>query len=407
MGYNTLLGCVVSFVGFALAAVVTQCSPPSARVEGEAAAGGAQSYRQVMQFEHNILQDVSDDGRRLLFYQTGEPTRVSSAARPAGEAQQPGDVLRVVEREGGREVARVKVNFFPESAQFVPGSQTVFYKEPSSDGLQYRLKTWDFSTGESKACADADAVNFRHAAAVGAGSVVGAVLQREGGEALGRLSLPGCATQIAGPVNPSDPKAMTWGGLRLSPDKRHLAYGTGASVVVREAATLRVAGQLSAPAGLIFGGSPLYTPDGKTLLVFASNTAVDTAETKRYLLFYDAATYEALRRLDITSWSPPRPGGERATPSSAVGTAAAVSPDGLLLAIGLTAESRKGSSAVEQAQVVLYDLASGREAGRVTHQPVGRRRNDPFAAKVTRLAFTPDGKYLLSSTYDTLVWQLG
>jgi hypothetical protein len=37
---------------------------------------------------------------------------------------------------------------------------------------------------------------------------------------------------------------------------------------------------------------------------------------------------------------------------------------------------------------------------------VKQQRNDPFAAKVTQLAFTPDGKYLLSSTYDTLMWQL-
>jgi hypothetical protein len=53
--------------------------------------------------------------------------------------------------------------------------------------------------------------------------------------------------------------------------------------------------------GLYLGSHNVtYTPDGRYLLLVGSNTVYDTAKTDRYLLFYDTATYELLRRETVT-----------------------------------------------------------------------------------------------------------
>ncbi len=395
-----------------MASLLCGCQPASLATTGITSEKGT-ALKQATEYKRNILQDISADGRLLLFYQTGAPTRSYTIPLGGGQAsanQPPStdDVLRVVERASGREVAQIKVGFFPEGAQFIPDTQQVFYKEPSGGSKPgWRFKTWNFSTGEAKACSDEDATSFRHATVVDARHILGAVLQENGGEVLGKLTLPDCSRTLTNPVNLANPKNMIWGGMNVSPSVRHLAYGAGEEVIIRDATTLNTIKSITPPSGLIFGGEPIYTPDGKFILVVASNTILDKPETKRYLLFYDTTNYEVARRLDITSWSPPKVRDDRAVSSSVVGTAMAISPDGRLLAVGNTREEKKAFTTTEQAQVTLYDLTTGEEVARASHPPVKQQRNDPFAAKVTRLAFTPDGKYLLSSTYDTLIWEVG
>ncbi len=363
-------------------------------------------------YEKNILQDISLDGRLLLFYQTSLATRSYAIQLRGGQGKenQPpvyDDVLRVVDRKSGRELGRVKVEFFPQTVQFIPGTSQVFYIEPASNKQKHLFKVWNFATGEAKACSDADATSFRYATVVDAQHALGAVLQKSGGESLGRLALPECSINVTESVNPSDPTSMTRNGFSRSPNNRFLAYVTSDEVIVRDAATLRMLKRIKPPPGLILGNHPTFTPDGKFLLVVASNTIFDNPKTKRYLIYYDTSSYEVARRLDITSWSPPLLEDNQSVSSPLVVTSLSVSPDSRLLAVGFTKQERKGSLIIEQAQIILYDLATGEEIARASHPPINQQHNNPFAAKVTRLAFTPDGKYLLSSTHDTFVWEVG
>jgi hypothetical protein len=186
-----------------------------------------------------------------------------------------------------------------------------------------------------------------------------------------------------------------------------VAYETrGGVIIVRDTATLKTVKQIEPSSGLIFGGRPIYTPDGKLLLVVASNTTFDKPETRRHLLFYDATSYDVARELDITSWSPPVLREDVAVNSNVIGTAMAISPDSRFLAVGYTKEEKKGFSITEQAHIVVYDLTTGEEVARASHPQVKQQRSDPFAARIGKLAFTPEGKYLLSSTHDTLVWEI-
>ena len=370
----------------------------------------------VAEYKKNRLEDVSADGRLLLLYETSVPIRTYTLPLDGspGKANQPpvyDDMLRVVERDGGRELKHVSVEFFPEDVQFIPGRQQVFYKEPKESGskLEWRFKIWNFPTGEAEACSNDDAIHSSYMTFLSAQRALYAGWQaskRE--EPLVTLTLPNCNRTIIGPVNPTDPKARIWAGgqFSLSPNRDQVAYGTGEEVIVRDAATLKTVKQIKPTSRLIFGGSPMYTPDGKFLLIVASNTIFDKPETRRYLLFYDTTNYEMARQLDITSWSPPDLRDDVAVNSNVIGTAMAVSPDSRLLAVGYTKEEKKAYSITEQAHIVLYDLTTGEEVARASHPPVKQQRDDPFIAKVGKLAFTPDGKYLLSSTHDTLVWQI-
>jgi WD40 repeat protein len=354
------------------------------------------NLKQAAEYKSNILQDISTDGRWLLFYQTSTPTRSQTIPQGGNRARanQPStsdDVLRVVERSSGRELGRIKVEFFPESVQFIPGTQQVFYKEPASNKQKYLFKVWNFSKGEAKACSDADVTNFRYATVVDAQHALGTVLEENGGESLGKLTLPECARTIISPVDPEYPQGKVWGGVAVSLDKRFLAYTiyAGSEVIIWDTANKRVAKNLS-PAPLSFWDKPAYTPDGKLLIVIAGTNAVGGKNTKSYLLVYDTRTYQQVRRLEVPAVS-----------------AFAVSPDSQVLAVGYTKEEKKASITTEQAQLVLYNLMTGKEVGKASHPPVKQQRSDPFAAKITQLAFTPDGRYLLSSTYDTRLWQLG
>lgn len=386
------LTCIVMMLTVALLCGCQPASPARKGITNKE----EKTLKLAAEYKNNILQDISADGRLLLFYQTSAPTRSYTIPLDGsrGRANQPltsDDVLRVVERESGREIGHVKVEFFPESVQFIPGTRQVFYKEPTSSKQKHLFKVWNFSTGEAKACSDEDAVNFRYATVVDAQHALGTVLQENGGESLGRLALPDCTRAIISPVDPEYPQGKTWGGLTPSSDKRFLAYTiyAGSEVIIWDITNKQVAKNLS-PTPLFFWDKLAYTPDGRLLIVAAGTNALGGENTKSYLLLYDTRTYQQVRRLEVPGAS-----------------AIAVSPDSRLLAVGYTEEKKKVFSTTEQAQVVLYDLTTGKEVARASHPPVKQQRSDPFIAKVTRLAFTPDGKYLLSSTYDTLLWQLG
>ena len=74
------------------------------------------SLKLVSEYKKNMLQDISPDGDLLLFYETNQPMRsyTISLADGKSRANQPeanSDVLRVVERESGRELSRISVGF--------------------------------------------------------------------------------------------------------------------------------------------------------------------------------------------------------------------------------------------------------------------------------------------------------
>jgi WD40 repeat protein len=386
----------LSWLIIALFTLLDSCQLTSLRGSHAASTEEEKTLTLVAEYKKNMLEDISSDGRLLLFYQTSVPMRtytitVDGTEVRANQPEKHDDLLRVVNRESEREVARTRVRFFPLEQQFVPDTRQVFYSEPKSSAQSGRLyKLWDITSGQTRVCLDAPEGGFFSVTFPDQQHALGTVSHKEGGESLGSVTLADCKRAIVGSVDPEYIRGKTWGQLALSPNRDLVAYTiyAGSEVIIRKISTRQVAKKLD-PAPLSFGDKLSYTPDGKLLIVAATTSALGGENTKNYLLFYDTKDYQRVRRLEV-------PGA----------TAMAISPDSRLLAVGYTEEWKKALGITEQAVVVLYDLATGQEVARASHLPVNQQRSDPFIARIGKLAFTPDGKYLLSSTYDTRIWQV-
>lgn len=402
----------VSWCGGALVALLMlwSCRPALPLEIRAAEANGTKALKLVAEYPRNFLKHVSPDGRLVLFYQTSTPVRTWSFDGRSIKADQPevyDDILRVVEFKTGHEVARIRVSFSPTQTQFIRGTQHVFYNELVTNEKPHTVfKLWDFRTGVTSVCSEEDPGDFStFVTFLDEKQAVTRVMRKGGADLLVTLTLPHCTKNV---IERADSDAAPGGPLVLSADKRRLsydAYGVGPQpIIIRDAATMAVIKRLHPPQGMLFGRHA-YTPDGRFLLVVASTTSPDTPETRRFLLSYDGDHYEPIRRIEATRWKALAPKAGRWT-SSEMPPTMAISPNGRMIAIPYTEERRQLLGTDEQAFVGLYNLETGEEVARASHPKLRARRSDPFQAKVNRLAFTPDGKHLLSSTNDTRVWRI-
>jgi WD40 repeat protein len=313
------------------------------------------------------------------------------------------DQFRVVEWEKDREIAHLAGQFSLIPAKFVPGTSKVFYSQAAQrDGYKTSYKIWDFESGRIRPCLDSPEGGFEKMVFLDEGHALGSVMRKDrsgsySGASLAMLFLEECRSITLAHVDASNSKGKIWSqeSVSLSPDRRSLAYIVypGYKAVIWDVTLKRVGKELY-PAPLVFQSTLTHTPDGK-LIIFtgATHSFGGDKDYKGYLLFYDASSYQLIRRqehplpfLDAHSL--------------------AVSPDGSILAVGYKTQRRELLSDYDEAHIILFDLVSGQELGRAVHCQVKARRTNPFAAIIRRLTFTPDGKYLISSTDDTRVWQI-
>ena len=363
------------------------------------------SLKLASEYRKNMLQDISPDGSLLLFYETNQPVRsyTISLADGKSRANQPeanSDVLRVVERDSGRELSRISVGFYPSDVQFLAGSRRIFYTEPKlTDGkLEWRIKIWDLPNTQARECSGANVI--AQSFLVSDAQHVLKIMRFQGkGEHLSTFVVPNCTQTEVGPIELSDRIERD---ISFSRATKELAYVAGQRIVVRNIETLNITKEISPETGMYLGPDAIYTPDGRFLVVLVTNTIFDKPETKRHLYFYETTNHQLVRKLDVTNWRPPVINDEVSVQSNVLGTAVALSPDSRTIAVASTNDR----STKQQAQIVLYDLETGNEISRAYHPAVKENRQDPFSSRIGKLVFTPDGKYLFSSTHDTLVWEV-
>jgi RNA polymerase sigma factor (sigma-70 family) len=167
-------------------------------------------------------------------------------------------------------------------------------------------------------------------------------------------------------------------GLAFSPDGRRLAAGSRRGVVYL--------GDPDDPAGLRRLGTHrnqavvAFTPDGRSLVSTASNSQITV---------WDVATGRAIRSRTIEGLLHPH--------------SLAVSPDGRLLAVG----GRLPSLHKIKGFVGLWDLATLQELRHWDGEQEPRNWAGEFTY-VRALAFTPDGRWLASGSFDdqTRLWDV-
>jgi WD40 repeat protein len=323
-------------------------------------------------------------------YQTNLPVQsytIPLSSAPASSEKSPAQThtLSVAELGDRSEFSRINTEFLPLGAQFIPGRHEVFFAEPKPNATGLLYKTWQLSSGKVKKCMETKETDLPAASFLDEHRLILALPQEKTGDLLAELRLPECTRTIIDSVDPDDKNDRSWGRFAISRDARSIAYKLygGHRAILWDIDKKQVSKRLAADP-LFFSGELVYTSDGKLLVAVAkSNPFVD--EGNDTLLFFDTKTYQLVRRLsfpDIAEF--------------------AISPNGRILAVGYTKETSRS----EQAFVVLYDVRSGNELGRVSHPPVNKPRSDPFAARISRIFFTPDGRYLLSTTSNTRVWQI-
>jgi hypothetical protein len=84
------------------------------------------------------------------------------------------------------------------------------------------------------------------------------------------------------------------------------------------------------------------------------------------------------------------------------GRGIAISPDGRFVAVVVREFDRKGEAIPT---VYIHDAHSGKALGSVAHDRIGKTRRQFIQAGCT-VAFTPDGKYLVTSGMSTKVWRV-
>lgn len=357
------------------------------------------------EYKQNSIEDISQDGKLLLLYQS--KTRMQTFNVPLDgraptvmqKASNDTDVLRIVDLETGRELARTRVGFYPDHVQFINGTRTVFYVEPAS-GSQYAAKLWDYDQNVSRICAnDISGSSIHFLSTTRALAIVRKPRQPR---SIGSIKLPDCNIVDVGLADPEHPERGLVAPLVFS-SHGHMLYKTDADeMLVRDTETQKVLHRfVMSQRGLYLGSyNVTYTPDGKQLLLVGSNTVLDSKQTDRYLLFYDAATYELVRKETVTAWRPPILRNDRAMNSNTLGSAWSISPNGEIIAIAdTTADDRV-------AFVSLYDLKTLKKIAQAAFPAVRVSRDNPFAARISRLFFTPDGQYLIASTDATRVWRV-
>lgn len=358
-------------------------------------AGKKINLKLVAEYKKNQLLDISDDGRWLLTYQTTAPIHrytISDNGVQAHQSPPFDDRLRVLERESGREIGSVPVDFFTYNRLFIPGTKEILYTErQSKDGARsWQYKLWLPNSGQNLTCLETsdgpDNIVF-----LDRQRAIGSIWMEGSGDVLVNLSFPGCVVKKMGPIDPANPqrRIRANGKIALSPDKKTLAYDSR-QVIIRDIASNEVINRLD-PGSLFFTGKLAYTPDGKSLIVLAcaSKCLSSGEEGTFYLWFYDTANYKVTRQLEVPRLN-----------------AFVISPDGQLLAVSYKRETRSFSKMVEQGNIEIYELATGRKIAAASHPPVERRRDNLWAADIGYLSFTPDGQYLLSSANDTRIWEI-
>lgn len=334
------------------------------------------------------LRDLSATGRTALVVLVRDPVLlVRLGIRPP---RRDPDEIYLLDIAAAKLMGRIKVRGQVTSAVFFPGLEssgilTVF------DETEFATGTWSAGHPIAVTSRGESAVDFATLHLTGPHSgVSGTYAPLGAGDAktfvLNRLSFPGFRVTERVPMLPPGVNSNPGKGS-VSIEAGLLAFPTAfpdPRIVVRRLSDFSLAYQVRAPQGFGFG-EILFSKKGDLLIAMAVEAKSAGAEG-RFAVVYRAENGEELRRITLTGV-----------------TRLAVSPDGRLLAAG---ERRSAGPSKAQALVSLYDFATGERLARAAHRAVDVPRNNPWAGQFNAIAFTADGKFLLTSATDIYVWTI-
>ncbi|HEX4808651.1 MAG TPA: hypothetical protein VH325_06970 [Bryobacteraceae bacterium] len=179
--------------------------------------------------------------------------------------------------------------------------------------------------------------------------------------------------------------------LSFSADRKMIAYGVDLSIVCRRSQDLSLVWTSPIEPVYALGAWRIsMSADGNRIAAAILDTGYVENQRKYYVGVYDGRDGSLVAKLPINGYA-----------------GLAISPNGKFLAVGERIEAKADPQDVQLA-VSIVDIMSGEQVARFVHDHfhIGRGEwvNSYFG--INGIQFTADGKYLITSSIHTKVWEL-
>ncbi|HZV06183.1 MAG TPA: hypothetical protein VE999_13985 [Gemmataceae bacterium] len=357
---------------------------------------------------------VSPDGRLLCLYRFRRPeTMLREWSYDGGNSRKTEDVLQIVDLETGKLHYATQLRTMVEDLSFFAGgeriyAQTVLMGRPGSDRLKIRQQVVIDLRTRQVAERLSESPDFHIALS---GDTLLGYRSYQGVYSVRHVDSPRSALLLAElpdykevartpfavapePEHYGVPRpfgdGMHWGYDTtpiVSGNKERVVYGAGHHLVCRRTSDLSVTwSRLIEPE--YFGvWLVAITPDAKTVAAAVIGGSSVAGREKHYIGIYGGEDGAEQVRLSLDGYA-----------------GMSISPDGKLLAVSAQTPLPEGRA---EPTVLIYDIPSGRQVGRVNDPVVGVSGFGNSGKAAIGSQFTPDGSYLITSGLNDLtVWSI-
>jgi len=353
----------------------------------------------VQEFANALLLAVSPDGKRVCLYFDKHPQETFNwrGGFWKHDNTNAGIVLRVTELSSGKTVHSAKprqktwrASFFRDGERLY--AETLAFRNGAAFvSQQLVIDLQDGTTQEhlrpehpEQASVYCVALQDRIVLATEADGKTRRV------ETLIRMQLPEYTTLTRAPFPVrSEREQFGWEtGVVISVDRKTFAYGTDHTIVYRSTEDLSVIWTRRIEDSYFGVWRVAISANQSRVAAAVIDTAFIEQQRKFYVGIYDAGDGSPLARLEVN------------------GTEGIdISPDGRLLAVGERIQSSETPET--ELAVSLYDISIGQPVARVVHDRFRIRPHEGINSHfgLRGIQFTPDGRYLLTSSIRTKVWE--
>jgi hypothetical protein len=351
----------------------------------------------VKEIKYAGFLDVSADSKKVCLYFSQNPARSfrstnSHWAEKNAPVRDGEDALRIVSTDSWTPQYSTRLPALPYKASFFDDGEAVYIEIPGVAGGGTDRALADLASGRLVEHVDyPDAGYFFQYWALEDRALLGSSRNAKQNRAEFLIKAEAPDFKEIKRVRFAGARSRTDSGreapIVVSSNRRAFAYAYDSTVVSRSARNLE---ELWSHVG--DPEQPVWqvgiSADGEMVAAAAADTLYIGASMKHYVTVFSGRDGRVLTTIPAL-----------ATES------VAISPDGKILAAGQRIPLHDKKTSGTQPTVVLFDIASGKNVGTIVHDQFYEGGGEYLHAGV-KAAFTPDGKYLITSGLNTKIWQI-
>lgn len=329
---------------------------------------------------------TSEPTPRLKTFSTRKRLAGAGTKAPARESV----VLRVRRTDDWSEVGAVTVGWFPENLQFIPGTSLVFFSELGEPGSHRIIhKVWDWRSGSVRVALESSLSETSSIMFLSRAEAVTLVAGENRQSELRPMALTPDLRLTAAIGNHSAATMSVGKLVAISAAAGLVAHAVGGKdVTVSKLEDGKVIRTISL-APLLIAGVMVFSPDGRYLAVSSSEMGIAVEGSTSVVSVFESRSFTKVGDIRIP-----------------YAVALAISPDARYVAAAFALPSRKGLSRSEEPVVSVFTLSQGKLVADGRPRVHTGSSGDPFRGRITYLRFLRKGGALVSSAYDTVVWDI-